>query len=237
MLCFRAFLYYLRKDPTCQWLLSGTPIAGYDGRKDYGISYDTTRNRARVDYVNTVNPNARQHLTLTKKLYQEDGETAISDTDDPSTFSFRLYLGTEYDAAPEPANMHTYHAKDPQGNYSDIPAGQKRDGKHHCLQRDLHPCPWRICGAHRADGQSHHRLGAEGRLHCFLGSEWWRKHSGSVWTGSLTASAGASLSFENNLSQDVPTGVTLSALPFWLLLVLGAGLTAIPVRGKKREDA
>ena len=63
------------------------------------------------------------------------------------------------------------------------------------------------------------------------------KHSGSVWTGSLTASAGASLSFENNLSQDVPTGVTLSALPFWLLLVLGAGLTAIPVRGKKREDA
>lgn len=97
--------------------LEGEAVPGHDGRMDYGISEASAKDRARVDYVNTVNPDALRNLTITKRLYREDGETALSDTDDLSTFDFRLYLGTEYADAPGAANIYTYHVKDAQGNY------------------------------------------------------------------------------------------------------------------------
>lgn len=87
--------------------LEGEAVPGHDGRMDYGISEASAKDRARVDYVNTVNPDALRNLTITKRLYREDGETALSDTDDLSTFDFRLYLGTEYADAPGAANMYT----------------------------------------------------------------------------------------------------------------------------------
>lgn len=63
------------------------------------------------------------------------------------------------------------------------------------------------------------------------------KTKASVWTGALTDTSGAALAFENDLSQDIPTGITLNALPYWLLLALGVGLalTLILLRGRNRE--
>ena len=84
-------------------------------RKDYGIDYASTNDRARVVYTNEVSENAYSNLEVTKELYDVNG-TRI--TNDPSVFNFRLYLATETgDIGNSPANMHTYHVKDASGNY------------------------------------------------------------------------------------------------------------------------
>ena len=87
-----------------------------EGRKDYEIPFETTDNRARVSYVNHVNPEALRTLTITKKLYREDGSTELGYTEDNTSFNFRLYLAAEFDELTA-ANMHTYHVLDPDGNY------------------------------------------------------------------------------------------------------------------------
>ena len=87
-----------------------------ENRKDYGIDYATTDERARVVYDNTVASTAITNLTIQKKLYDVTGENEI--TDDNTTFDFRLYLATESGNVDDsPANMHTYHVKDTDGNY------------------------------------------------------------------------------------------------------------------------
>ena len=97
--------------------IEGTSGAGYaENREDYGIGYSSTDNRAKVNYVNEVNPDALKTLTITKNLFAEDGTTPIHYPDDTTTFGFRLYLATENDVL-DVANMHIYHVKDPQGNY------------------------------------------------------------------------------------------------------------------------
>ena len=96
--------------------IEGAAGAGYpSNRKDYGIGYDTTNNRARVAYVNEVRPSALRTLTFSKRLFDETGVNQIHS--DPATFSFRLSLGTEFDESLTLANMYTYHVKDPSGNY------------------------------------------------------------------------------------------------------------------------
>ncbi|MBQ4177184.1 MAG: hypothetical protein II640_06940, partial [Lachnospiraceae bacterium] len=95
--------------------VSGTGYA--PNRADYGIEYARTKDRPRVTYVNTVKQEALRKLTITKKLFDETGVNEISAQDDPAVFSFRLYLGTEFDDEPELANMHSYYVKDPDGFY------------------------------------------------------------------------------------------------------------------------
>ena len=104
--------------------IDGTAVAGLNNRRDYPISFASTKERARVVYVNNVNPAALRTLSITKILYQEDGVTPIYN--DPSTFAFRLYLGTEFDASLKGANMHTYHVKDSEGHYCSWDAASQR---------------------------------------------------------------------------------------------------------------
>ncbi|MBO5520336.1 MAG: LPXTG cell wall anchor domain-containing protein, partial [Eubacterium sp.] len=82
------------------------------------IEYATTEQRARVVYDNEVAPDALSDLTITKKLFDVTGEQEITEEEDKAVFDFRLYLATESgDINNSPANMHTYHVKDTQGNY------------------------------------------------------------------------------------------------------------------------
>ena len=106
--------------------IAGTPQRGQTGRSDFSIDYAPASERARVAFVNEVDPDALRTLTITKKLYREDGVTAIRPTEDASAFGFRLYLGTEFDADLSAADMHTYHVKDPDGSYCSWDAAQQR---------------------------------------------------------------------------------------------------------------
>ena len=83
-------------------------------RKDYKIHAATITERPRVTYDNHVNENALRTLTITKKLYDAEGNPI---TDDLTGFSFRLSLGTENDDTLTLANMHDYHVRDASGNY------------------------------------------------------------------------------------------------------------------------
>ena len=111
--------------------VNGTPVEGTSGpgypanRKDYGIEHSSTDDRARVKYTNEVNPHALRTMTVVKKLFKEDGVTPIPYESDDVNFSFRLYLASEFDTLKE-ANMHTYHVRNPKGEYCgwDTP-GQK----------------------------------------------------------------------------------------------------------------
>ena len=66
-----------------------------DNRWDYQIDYEETRLRPRVTYVNTVNPDALRTLIIKKKLFDETGETEITDAN--ADFSFRLSFSAEAD--------------------------------------------------------------------------------------------------------------------------------------------
>ena len=104
--------------------MEGTAVEGHLDRKDFGTEYASTRERASVAYVNEINPDALLVLTITKRLYNESGETELRN--DAAGFSFRLSLGTEFDSGLVLANMHSYHVKDPNGSYCRWDADQKR---------------------------------------------------------------------------------------------------------------
>ena len=90
---------------------------GYpDDRSDFAIGYATTDERARVNYVNTVDPDALRNLSITKTLFREDGVTPIPFEEDSTAFTFRLYLASEFDTL-DSANMQPYHVRDAEGNY------------------------------------------------------------------------------------------------------------------------
>ncbi|MBP3892650.1 MAG: hypothetical protein J6D34_01250 [Atopobiaceae bacterium] len=103
--------------------LAGTTRSGH--YKDYEVEFDDPMTNAMVAYENHVNEGALRTLTLTKNIYEADGETPITyagDDGDPSnndqtTFDFRLSLGSEFDEKLTRANMYTYHVKDPEGYY------------------------------------------------------------------------------------------------------------------------
>ena len=101
----------VREDPA----LIETVSNGSSNRRDYSLNYASTSARPRVTYINAVDPNALRALTITKKLYNESGETELRN--DSTTFSFRLSFGTEFASTLTPANMYTYHVKDPSGTY------------------------------------------------------------------------------------------------------------------------
>ncbi|MBQ4185212.1 MAG: LPXTG cell wall anchor domain-containing protein [Clostridiales bacterium] len=94
---------------------NNTPV---EDRKDYDIEYATTNDRARVVYENEVALDAITNLYIKKRLYDVTGEHEISASQDDTTFDFRLYLATDTgDIDNSPANMHTYHVLDADGNY------------------------------------------------------------------------------------------------------------------------
>lgn len=86
-----------------------------DNRRDYGIAYESAKDRARVAYTNTVDPNALRTLKIRKMLYDEVGSTEVRD--DYGTFEFRLYLDSEYNQELNLASMYTYHVLDENGTY------------------------------------------------------------------------------------------------------------------------
>ena len=92
--------------------MTGTDAA--DHRKDYALDWASSDERARVAFDNKVSPTALKTLSITKKLFKEDGVTQI--TDDPAGFNFRLYLGAEFEDV-DLADKHTYHVKDSNGHY------------------------------------------------------------------------------------------------------------------------
>ncbi len=89
---------------------SGDPVEGRPNRSDFSTGHDTIENRARVRYTNAVRK--LNIMTVTKRLYDESGETEILTNTTP--FSFRLYLGTEFDDELTLANMHPYCVKEPE---------------------------------------------------------------------------------------------------------------------------
>lgn len=89
------------------------------GRSDYGITYDETKDRPTVIYNNHVNSDAVRTMSISKKLYDSDGQTELHYPDNDTVFSFRLYLGSETEdpnALPL-ANMYEYHVRDRNGNF------------------------------------------------------------------------------------------------------------------------
>ena len=96
--------------------VTGTP-SGSENRMDYAIPPASVSDRQRVEFDNHVNKDAVRTLTIEKKLFEPDGATPIHN--DPTGFSFRLYLGNENDAADDLtlADTKAYCVKDPDGNY------------------------------------------------------------------------------------------------------------------------
>ena len=109
---------------------NGVQLTGIgDGeRKDFQIEPDSMENRPQVDYDNHVRDGAMRSMTITKKLYDVDGQTVLEYPVDPTAFTFRLYLGNEFtDADQLPlANLYPYYVKDPNGNYCRWDAGNRR---------------------------------------------------------------------------------------------------------------
>ena len=105
--------------------IDGTALSGHGNRSDFSTGFASAQDRARVAFVNTVDPDALRTLTITKKLYREDGITAISREEDGTVFHLRLYFGTEFDSELSPADRYTYHVKDPAGNYCSWSAQQQ----------------------------------------------------------------------------------------------------------------
>ncbi|MBR6027834.1 MAG: hypothetical protein IKP40_02000 [Clostridia bacterium] len=83
---------------------------------DYGIGYDLTKQRATVEYVNTVKE--RPRLLIKKRLFTADHQTELFGYDGDNTiFNMRLALGTEYEDETSPTYMYSYHVLDTNLEY------------------------------------------------------------------------------------------------------------------------
>ena len=104
------------------------------GRKDYAVGPASMSERPEVDYDNHVSDGAMRNLTITKKLYDADGESRLhydprdGEKKDETLFNFRLYLGTENaDAEDLPlANLYSYYVKNRDGYYCRWDADQQK---------------------------------------------------------------------------------------------------------------
>ncbi|MBR2742007.1 MAG: hypothetical protein IKD89_00265 [Clostridia bacterium] len=99
--------------------INGTPASASSSRKDFKIDYDKVLTRTRVTFVNNVDPTSLSTLRFKKLLFEENGTTPIHRDANDTTFSFRLYLGTENEDSDDlpPANMYKYHVLDEDGHY------------------------------------------------------------------------------------------------------------------------
>ncbi len=103
-------------------VLTGTPTENYvkgTARKDYRTTIQTLENRSKVDYDNHVKDGVMRKMHITKRLYDADGETRLHYPDNPTLFTFRLYLGNENDDPDElpGAYYYPYFVKDPDDHY------------------------------------------------------------------------------------------------------------------------
>ena len=98
-------------DETIEGTVKGAE-AGYP-LLDYATSYAKVTERAQVVFTNHVNEDYLRTLSITKKLLAEDGTTELAETDDPTGFQYRLYLGEGLGYY----NMGDYFVKSPDGTY------------------------------------------------------------------------------------------------------------------------
>ena len=102
-------------------LPSQTAIYEGSTRSDFGIKYDSTNSRPRVEYTNEVPSEAMRTVSFKKVLYDSE-EKLIDDAQAAQredVFSFRLSLGNEFADQNNLslADMYTYYVKGADGNY------------------------------------------------------------------------------------------------------------------------
>lgn len=88
------------------------PKAGKGGRADFLTSHASVGMRKQVSFDNHVDPDALRSLTITKKLFDENGSPLTAEQD-PTTFRIRIRLGDDLSFY----RQDTYYVKDPEGNY------------------------------------------------------------------------------------------------------------------------
>ena len=122
---------YVNKENDDDPPITGTATVnkvGETARRDYSSGEDTLENRQRVDYENHVSEGAVRSLSFTKVLYDSDGIQILSDEDDPTLFSFRLFLGNESASTSNipAANLYKYYVRDKDGYYCRFNAHDKK---------------------------------------------------------------------------------------------------------------
>ena len=92
-------------------------------RHDFASTPATVDERPTVVFNNQVSDSALRSIFINKRLIQyetedKNNEIEINAEQDPTEFSFRLYLDSENATGDlEPANMHKYYLKGPNGEY------------------------------------------------------------------------------------------------------------------------
>lgn len=98
--------------------VNGGTVTGTDTDDTYRKDFETTASavvdRKRVAFDNHVSDEAKRILTITKKLYDVEGNLI---SDDPTGFNYRLYLGGENVSDPETAALQDYYVKNDLGEY------------------------------------------------------------------------------------------------------------------------
>ena len=93
--------------------------------KNLSTGYEQVALRPSVDFVNNVNEGNIRTLSITKKLYNENGkdegnelsyESENASKQDKTTFNFRLYLSNGTDSAVKLADLCRYYICDPDGH-------------------------------------------------------------------------------------------------------------------------
>lgn len=88
--------------------------------KDYEIEPANVSDRAKVVFSNHVDPTALRTLTITKKLFDENGNP-LTNNDDNAEFTMRVRLGDDLDYY----NQGDYYIKNPEGYYCYYDAATK----------------------------------------------------------------------------------------------------------------
>lgn len=102
--------------------INGTAVtglaAGDSNRQTYDSGWLVVKDNPTMLYDNHVNEENLRTLSITKQLWDEHGKTGnrITAEQDPTGFSFRLYLSNGVTDELELANMVDYRVRDPDGN-------------------------------------------------------------------------------------------------------------------------
>ena len=98
--------------------VNGDEITGESIGNSHRMMFDSGwlkgSERPTVVFENHVQADALRTLSIQKKLYDEQGRE-LSAENDPTTFSYRLYLSNGSDDVLKLANMYKYYVRDPQG--------------------------------------------------------------------------------------------------------------------------
>lgn len=88
---------------------------GNSSRFSYETPWSVVEDRKTVEFDNHVDEAGLRTLTIDKELWDESGNKLLR-SEDPTTFSFRLYLTNGADDILELANMRKYHVRDELDN-------------------------------------------------------------------------------------------------------------------------